>query len=79
MKAARAAVQPCIVRPLFFSCFLVQRIKLACTGSNEKKIATDRGRRKDSTSCLKLPQDVSMDGTSLPSRETSYCCNCGNA
>jgi hypothetical protein len=43
MEAAWASIQPCIVRPHFFSCFLVQRIKLACTGSNEEKVATDRG------------------------------------
>jgi len=55
MEAARAAVKPRVIRPDFFSCVLIQRIELACAGSDEEQLSTDRGLGEDSAAGFNLP------------------------
>lgn len=72
MEAARTAIHPCIVGPDFLSCPLVQCVQLAGTRSNKKKIATDRGRGKNSTAGLDLPQDIPFGEICLPNCKTGH-------
>jgi hypothetical protein len=73
MEAARAAVNPRVIRPDFFSCVLIQRIELACAGSDEEQLSTDRGLGEDSAARFNLPHHLPLHGIRLPSRKGGNC------